>query len=657
MRDGFYLSTYLNPAGIHRVLNVRMRHDHNIALWRKSGTQVELVRHWELERLSGQKMHRTPFTTLDDERTLIDDLLAPVGIGMSDLVEIWGTPDIDTTDDYHLVREVPDIAFHSVAHLYSAVLLDSEVFFDGTIVGLAVDRGPDILLDRRMRDLWFAGCVVREGGVEFFPVESPGSLYCEGRDYFGMREGSLMALATASKASGECDRDAIMAEFRFDGRDVIDQSRRAFDKVCDQVRQTLTTDPNFTDAEALASAVMKEVQAISVMVMRRNIDTILRRHEIDPTRAHLALAGGYALNCPTNSLLMAEYGFRSLLAPPSVGDDGQAVGIGLAAFHKKLGERFHFRYPGPYLGRVDNDLDAALAQFDGHIDAVDDYDDELAVQDLRSGPIAWFHGASEVGPRALGNRSLLADPTSEETKDRLNEIKRREWWRPVAPTVLEEQLAEWFIDARPSPYMLETFLIRPQVRARIPAVAHLDYSARIQSVSASQNPALHRLIAAFHRQTGVPMLCNTSLNDKGEPIIDTMAETLAFCLRRRVPVAYLNGKRVALRNFETFPEGDPWPRNSRPFAHVPDSVAAEIRWQANPHGLTDLHLFLYQYDLDLSDRIDIRTAEGAEAVRRELDARLAANPTLRKSAERTMERNAVHFSAYGWHPLIPHRSN
>ncbi|WP_062980547.1 carbamoyltransferase C-terminal domain-containing protein [Nocardia anaemiae] len=655
MRDGFYLSTYLNPAGIHRVLNVRMRHDNNIALWRKSGKLVELVHHWELERLSGQKMHRTPFSTLDDERNFINELLASVGIGISDLVEVWGTPDIDTTDDYHLVREVPDIAFHSVAHLYSAVLLDSEVFFDGTIVGLAIDRGPDILLDRRIRDSWFAGCVVRQGDIKIFPVESPGSLYCEGRDYFGMREGSLMALATASKAFGECDCDAIMAEFRFDGRDVIDQSRRAFDIVCDQVRQTLTTDPNFTEVEGFASAVMKEVQAISVMVMRRNVDTILRRYDIDPTQAHLALAGGYALNCPTNSLLMAEYGFRGLLAPPSVGDDGQAVGIGLTAFHKKFGGRFNFRYPGPYLGRADDDLAAALAQFDGHIDAVDDYQDDVAVQDLRSGPIAWFSGASEVGPRALGNRSLLADPTSEDTKDQLNTIKRREWWRPVAPTVLEDRLAEWFIDARPSPYMLETFMIRPEARGRIPAVAHLDYSARIQSVNVLQNPALHRLIAAFDRQTGVPMLCNTSLNDKGEPIIDTMVEALAFCLRRRVQVAYLNGKRIGLRDFESFRGRDPWPRNSRSFAHVPDAVAEKVRREANPHGLTDLQLFLYQYDLDLGDRIDIRTAEGADAVRRELDARLAANPSLRESAERTMERNAVHFSAYGWHPLIPHR--
>ncbi|HEU5160818.1 MAG TPA: carbamoyltransferase C-terminal domain-containing protein [Streptosporangiaceae bacterium] len=656
MKDGFYLSAYLNPAGLHRLVHVRLRHDNNVSLWEKRGSRVKLVRHWELERVSGQKMHRTPFLDRADEIGFLNRLLAPMGLTFGDMVEVWGTPDLATTDDYHLVRELPDIAFHSVAHLYSAVLMDSDVFFDGTIVGIAVDRRPDRLLDGRLKDVWFAGCVVREGAVDFFPVESPGSLYCEARDLFRRREGSLMALATATRAAGRCDREQIMAEHRFDQTDVVERSRAVLGGIVRQVRESYIADPAFTEEESLISAVMKEVQAVSVMIMERNVEGILERYRIDPTQAYLAVAGGYALNCPTNSHLMAKYHFRGFLAPPCVGDDGQAMGIGLAAFHKKLGGRFEFRYPGPYLGRADGDLDGTLREFAGFVAEVGEYDDEVAVDDLLEGPVAWFNGGSEIGPRALGNRSLLGDPTSVATKDALNTMKRREWWRPVAPVVLEDRLAEWFEDGRPSPYMLETFTIRPERRSRIPAVAHLDFSARIQSLNNEQNPLLHRLLTAFDRRTGVPMLCNTSLNDKGEPIIDTIGEALNFCLRRQVRVAYINGARVVLRNFADYDADGPLPRAHEPFSHIPADRAAARRRELNPHALPDLYLYLYLSDLELAARYDIREAAAAGEVRDIIAGRLAEHPGLRETAERGMHRNRVHFSAYGWQPLIPEQA-
>lgn len=653
MKDGFYLATYLNPTGLHRLAHVRLRHDNNLSLWEKNGADVRLVRHWELERISGQKMHRTPFLDRASEIAFINDLLAPLHLKFGDMVEVWGTPELDTVDDYHLVAELPHIAFHSVSHLYSAILMDSEVYFDGTIIGLAVDRGPDRLLDRRFKDQWFAGCVVRAGEVDIFPVESPGPLYSEARDRFVMREGSLMALATASDAVGECDRAAILADHRFDRANAVELSRAAFDRIHREVAATLTPDPAFAARESLVSAVMKEVQAISVAVMERNIDRIVAEHGIDTTTAHLAIAGGYALNCPTNSHLMAKYGFLGFLAPPSVGDDGQSVGIALAAFAKKMPGRFHFRYPGPYLGRTDPDLDAALARFAEFVAGVSDYDEDTAVADILAGPVAWVDGASEVGPRALGNRSILGDPTTTASKDALNQVKRREWWRPVAPVVLEEALSDWFLDSRPSPYMLETFTIRPERRAAVPAIAHLDNSARVQSVNHTQNPRLHGLISAFGARTGVPMLCNTSLNDKGEPIIDRIAEAISFCLSRGVPVAYCNGRRVALHRFDRYPLDGPLPRAHETFSVVPPDRAEALRAELNPHGLDDVRLYLYLADLELSAREDIRTEDGARAVRAILDRRLAEQPDLLAATERAIEKNRVHFSAYGWQPLIP----
>jgi carbamoyltransferase len=655
MKDGFYLSTYLNPAGIHRIAYARLRHDNNISLWEKSGACVRLVRHWELERLSGQKMHRTPFLSLADEKGFIDRLLAPLDLKCGDMAEIWGTPDLATSDDYHLARELPDIAFHSVSHLYSAALMDSDVFFDGTIVGLAVDRGPDRVLDRRLKDRWFAGGVVKSGSVSIFPAESPGALYCEARDRFGKREGTLMALATATTAAGRSERDQILADHLFDNRDVVEQSRRAFERIYGQVRADYSQDPRFTPDESLQSAVMKEIQAISIMIMERNIDRILEEYEVDPTQAHLAIAGGYALNCPTNSYLMEKYNFQGLLIPPCPGDDGQSMGIGLAAFHKKMG-RFDFSYPGPYLGREDTDLEGALNTFGEYIQDVrraSSCDEDTIVDDLLRGPVVWFWGRSEVGPRALGNRSILGDPTSTATKDALNRVKQREWWRPVAPIVLADRLDEWFENARPSPYMLETFTIREPQRSRIPAVAHLDYSARIQSLTREQNSALYDLVAAFGRRTGVPIICNTSLNDKGEPIIDTIPEAINFCLRKQIPVAYFNGNRVAFRNFSAYGETGPRPRAHELFSEVDPKQARAVAMEANPHGLPPAELYLYLTDLELSAQHDIRTTSGAAKVREILSRRMAADPGLLSVAERAMKKNRVHFSAYGWQPLIP----
>ncbi|CAA9448014.1 MAG: hypothetical protein AVDCRST_MAG66-4875 [uncultured Pseudonocardia sp.] len=648
MRDGYYLSTYLTPGGLNRLANVSYRHDNNVALWQKSGPAVRLLGHWEFERLSGLKHHRTPFLEDRDMRRFLDGLLGQFSLTLGDMTEVWGTPGLSTAEDYHLVAEYPDISYHSIAHLYSAMLLDTDTFFDDTVIGLAVDRGPDRLIDRGYKRYWFTGAVSRRGVVETFPISSPGPLYGAAKDRLKMREGTLMALATATRAAGSCDRDAVLHKFDFTGIDSIQQAPQAFDHIASEVRRTATTDPDFTDDESLISAIMKEIQAISVMLMERNVDHAVERFGVDPASAYLAVAGGCALNCPTNSHLMLKYGFKGFLAPPCVDDGGQSMGIGLAAFHKKLGgERFDFRFPGPYLGRAADGLAEALDEFGEYVSDVSDIDHDEAVQDVLARPIAWFHGRSEIGPRALGNRSLIGDPTTQAAKTALNDVKLREWWRPVAPVVLEEHLETWFEDSRPSPYMLETFTIRPERRHLIPAVAHLDYSARVQSLSAEQNPELHALLVAFHRHTGVPMLCNTSLNDKGEPIVDTVREVFNFCIRRGIAVAYAEGRRVCFRNFSEYPVEGPLPRTREPFVELaPDRIDA-VRAELNPHGIPDLHLHILLLDLDLNDRYDLRSTEGADRAFEEVDSRLRSDPDLRAAAERSMERARARFTSFG----------
>jgi carbamoyltransferase len=142
------------------------------------------------------------------------------------------------------------------------------------------------------------------------------------------------------------------------------------------------------------------------------------------------------------------------------------------------------------------------------------------------GVVAWFQGASEYGPRALGHRSLLADPRRAGNVERLNDVKGREQFRPVAPMVLEERAAELFDGPLPSPYMLFTHRVRDGWRERIPAVVHVDGTARIQTVSPAAEPLVARMLRAFERRTGVPVVVNTSLNTAGRPMVDDPRDAL-----------------------------------------------------------------------------------------------------------------------------------
>jgi carbamoyltransferase len=159
---------------------------------------------------------------------------------------------------------------------------------------------------------------------------------------------------------------------------------------------------------------------------------------------------------------------------------------------------------------------------------------ETARAIARGEVVGWYQGRSEWGPRALGNRSILADPRRADMKEVLNaKIKRRESFRPFAPSVLEERTGEWFTIDYPDPFMLKVYPIRPERRAQVPAVTHVDGTGRLQTVSTRNNPRYHRLIERFEDETGVPMVLNTSFNEN-EPIVNTPAEALACFLRTRM---------------------------------------------------------------------------------------------------------------------------
>ncbi len=547
----YFLSCYISSPDSLSVL--APRHDQNIALWRSDDSRVELIRVWEFERISGQKHHYWPLFTVEQYRRVLAELLATEGLSLDDVTTSWGTPGLPHHSAISLPAGAEDFPIHSLAHLYSGLLLDSDIFRSQTIIGMAVDGRPDFGLDQASKKYWYVGCVSHQGEVTFAPVESPAPIYDAATGEFHSEPGTLMALATACPTAIAFDTDAAVRSLElFGGRRVPLTDTIPFVQAVISAAEAqlpkLDLDDRFTAREHLQAAVMKVVQTACEIVMERNIERLLSSAAVDPRDAYLSLSGGFALNCPTNSFLLRRYAFKGLLAPPCANDSGQALGLGLLALvgTGQLPDG-DFNLGTPYYGTPLNDVDSALEHFDGFIEDVEAFTDTQFVEDICRGPVVWADGAAEIGPRALGHRSILADPRSLRSKDQLNEWKNRQWWRPVAPIVLEEHTGEWFDEAAPSPYMLQTAYVQESKRHLVPAILHLDNSARHQTLTPEVNPLLCQAIDAFRRQTGVPMLCNTSLNEKGEPIVDTAAQALSFAVRKGVGVAYIAGRRVRLR--------------------------------------------------------------------------------------------------------------
>ena len=265
----------------------------------------------------------------------------------------------------------------------------------------------------------------------------------------------------------------------------------------------------------------------------------------------LCLAGGCAMNSLANGRLLEQVELDDIYIQSAAGDAGTALGAALWVQHAVLGMPREFvmdhAYWGPQFGEADirRALAEAIPGSDGNdgrwnaLRVVTIRDEDFLVEETAAAiaageVVGWYQGRSEWGPRALGNRSILADPRRADMREVLNvKIKRREPFRPFAPSILEERTGDWFTLSYPDPFMIKVYPIRPEKRPLIPAVTHADGTGRLQTVSKRINPRYWKLICAFERATGVPLVLNTSFNEN-EPIVNTPAEALDCFLRTRM---------------------------------------------------------------------------------------------------------------------------
>ena len=267
---------------------------------------------------------------------------------------------------------------------------------------------------------------------------------------------------------------------------------------------------------------------------------LLRRlHKIVPSD-QVVMAGGCALNSVANGLVTTQTPFRETWIHPAAGDDGLSLGAALYAARALLGERERYTMGSAGLGPQFSQAQIRSALAQRGIEAQELAEAPLlqkTAEALAAGKVVgWFQGRMEWGPRALGNRSILAHPGLPHMKQTLNDrIKRREWFRPFAPAVLAEAQARIFESSQPSPYMLHVQRIRPAWRERLSAVAHVDQTGRLQTVVREHNPRYHALLQAFEASTGLPVLVNTSFNEN-EPIVCTPQEAIDCFTRTRMDV-------------------------------------------------------------------------------------------------------------------------
>lgn len=353
------------------------------------------------------------------------------------------------------------------------------------------------------------------------PWRSVGKAYTRMTDFLKLGshgEGKTMGLA--SYGTPRFDMSDILAVDSFSKWHI---DRRGVSRHYKEYERKSDKDPITQDQKDLAASLQ---DALERAVVNLGKDA----HRMTGIRT-FALAGGCALNCNANSRLLAQDFCDGLFVQPGSNDSGIALGAALEAMHL-VGDgdfiEFQHAYWGP--GYQNDEIEAILKESKVAYRKAADVVEETAELIAAGKIIGWFQGRMELGPRALGNRSILANPCIEGMNDRVNnDVKHREPWRPFAPAVTEEDAPRYFegvSKTKASPFMLETFYVKEELREKLPAITHVDGSARIQTVRPDQNARLHALLKALEKRTGHPVIMNTSFNDAGEPIVCTPRDAM-----------------------------------------------------------------------------------------------------------------------------------
>jgi carbamoyltransferase len=385
------------------------------------------------------------------------------------------------------------------------------------------------------------------GRVEF--PHSLGGLYAAVTQYLGFRpnsgEGKVMGLASYGKPKYLDDFRRFVKLLPNGGFELdlsyfgyyLERPRRTTQKFIERFGPERAPESEIDERH-------KDIAASLQACLEEVYDHLFAHLHRATGEKRLCMAGGVTLNCVANGRCFFRSPFEELFLQPSAGDNGTALGAALYVLHKVLGAPRRFVQRTDCWGPSSTDDEIARELRVSGIEAVRPRDiakagAALLAQDFI---IGWYQGRAEFGPRALGSRSILADPRGENTKDVVNaRVKFREFFRPFAPSVLAEKVGEWFTPDYPSPFMLLCHDVREDKLGRVPAITHVDNTARIHSVERDVAPLYYDLIAEFEKLTGVPMILDTSFNIRGEPIVNTPKQALMCFMTTDMDFLFLGG--------------------------------------------------------------------------------------------------------------------
>jgi carbamoyltransferase len=377
-----------------------------------------------------------------------------------------------------------------------------------------------------------------------------GFLYGASCEYLGFDKldgGKLMGLAAYGKANQKFNEDLFEDMsgdllIPFERNHLLKEDWKKFGQRIHGGAPRRLPGGRIHQAHMDAAFHMQHLTEKAMLLLARNLKHI-------SGSGNLCIAGGVALNGPANTLIARESGFGGVFIQPAANDYGIPLGCALYGFHVLLGRKKRFRMKHAFLARKysESEIDRELKSFGGKISVEKKAGAvrETALAISQGKIVGWFDGAAEFGPRALGDRSIIADPRRADMKDILNErVKFREPFRPYAPAVMAERAGEYFEDTADSPYMLFIVRAKPGKGKLIPAVLHVDGTARLQTVDKKICPEFYGLIEAFDSITGIPMVLNTSMNVSGEPIVETPGDAVRCLLGTGMDILFMQGRLI-----------------------------------------------------------------------------------------------------------------
>lgn len=355
---------------------------------------------------------------------------------------------------------------------------------------------------------------------------SLGRLYTTVTEFLGFRanngEGKIMGLAPYGNTNAEI-RDNLTEELSFGVEyDVTPVTKQTGAQRVQKLSSILGREQSEDTAEFTHWE--KDLAFVCQQLTEEAVVSIVESYLSEVETENVCLAGGVALNCKLNKRVRESEAVNRTWIQPVAHDSGIIIGAGMATFGHGCGQNHVYLGDGYTNDEISDFLDSCKLSYKKDNDFPGTVAAELADGKL----VGWFQDRDEIGPRALGNRSILADPRTAESRDRVNRsVKHREEWRPFAPSILEEGADNYLQEYQPSPFMIDTFNIVDEKQDEIPAVLHpADHTTRPQTVTEEDNYRYYQVLIDFKRRTGVPVILNTSFNDHGEPIVHTPAEAV-----------------------------------------------------------------------------------------------------------------------------------